>query len=546
MGFKHMAQGQCGPARREEPLAARILRTLPEIGRVGFGAYIAIVIVLLAFVNGQVAYYQQYGLAPYDLALLAAAVVLGVIALAIMLGARKRLSRLLSSPRAFLLMTLIGTALLVAVQLVVIFGARFETGWDVGVLTDFEHHADQSTYFSTYPNQWFLAGFFSLVGGLCSQAGVDSYLVFTVIGALGVAASVGLSAYIGRALAGPVAGMCAFTVAWVLLGLNPNILVPYSDAYGMLCPTLVLFLYVVVHNRAAQWLLMPFFMYIGYCIKPTAVFALAAPVAVEGLLALARLVPRDEDAPLKGRHAAAVQPDAWRGGFASRTLPLVGCAVLSLALALGAAGLVERQTRFTVDESKAVGIPHYLMMGFNEEYNGVYSPEDFAFTSSFATVEERAAANLSAWWERVEQLGPVGIGELFAKKAMLAYGEGAFTWRDWYFEDVFGENEIVRWVYGIPDEEVTPAKLAPDDVVPWAWPAQVIWFMVLVGIVPASIARRADRRLTAICLALLMMSAFLLIFECRARYLFLFGPWFVVAGTIGWRKIGLGVLRRIR
>lgn len=522
--------------------------TLPDVGRRCYGAYVAVVIALLAFVNGHVTYYQQYGLAPYDLALMGAAAAAGIVAAAVVVRARRPLSRILASRGAFAAMVAIGTLALVGAQLLIISGAWFETGWDVAMLTDFHGRAAQAEYLSTYPNQWFLAGLFSLAGPLAEQAGVEPYLAFTVAGALGVAASVGATAYIGRALAGPVAGACAFAAAWVLLGLNPNILVPYSDAYGMLCPTVVLFAYTVVRSRPLRWALIPFATYVGYCIKPTAVFAAAAIVAVEGVAALGRIRHRRAAALSPGRHfrTGPGALAARRAEGARRSLACALLGALSLAVALAVVGAVERQAVFEVDENRAVGIPHYLMMGFNEEYNGVYSPDDFAFTASFPTVGERTEANLSVWWDRVVGMGPVGIGKLFAKKAMLSYGEGAFTWRDWYFERVHGDNALIRSLYGIPDAQQAPSKLKPDDVVPWAWGAQVIWFGALIGIVLACAARRADRREAAVCCALLMLSAFLLVFECRARYLFLFGPWFVVLGAIGWRRAAAAVLRRRR
>ena len=48
---------------------SRILSFLPELGRRACILYIVVVLALLAFVNANVQYYQQYGLAPYNLVL---------------------------------------------------------------------------------------------------------------------------------------------------------------------------------------------------------------------------------------------------------------------------------------------------------------------------------------------------------------------------------------------------------------------------------------------------------------------------------------------
>lgn len=322
-----------------------------------------------------------------------------------------------------------------------------------------------------------------------------------------------------------------FRVRLGFLGpLSPNILVPYSDSYGMLCPTIVLFLYTSASNQRVKCLLIPLFSYLGYCIKPTAIFALGAIVLLEGFSYLGQVIQAGKK--------------AFSQAFLRRVLTGALCALLSFAAAFGIAGIVKTASGITPNRENSVSAAHYLMMGFNADYTGVFSSEDLSFSESQPTYDERVAANLSAWQNRVVELGPEGVSKLLAKKAMLSYGEGAFTWRDWYFENVYGDNAAIRWIYGIPDESQTPLKLKPTDVVPWAWPAQVMWFMCLVGIVLSALKRNASRKECALCLALLMLSAFLLLFECRARYLFLFAPYFVILGTIGWHRFGRSAVRK--
>lgn len=58
----------------------------------------------------------------------------------------------------------------------------------------------------------------------------------------------------------------------------------------MLCPTIVLFLYTSASNQRVKCLLIPLFSYLGYCIKPTAIFALGAIVLVEGFSYLGQVI----------------------------------------------------------------------------------------------------------------------------------------------------------------------------------------------------------------------------------------------------------------
>ena len=96
--------------------------------------------------------------------------------------------------------------------------------------------------------------------------------------------------------------------------------------------------------------------------------------------------------------------------------------------------------------------------------------------------------------------------------------EGAF------FQEIKGDNETLKWFFGIDNAD------PPYDVV-----AQILWYLVLFGAVLGSIPRKkADQRVAAIAIALLALSVFLMVFECRARYLFLYAPSFVILASVGW------------
>lgn len=198
-----------------------------------------------------------------------------------------------------------------------------------------------------------------------------------------------------------------FRVRLGFLGpLSPNILVPYSDSYGMLCPTIVLFLYTSASNQRVKCLLIPLFSYLGYCIKPTAIFALGAIVLVEGFSYLGQVIQAGKK--------------AFSQAFLRRVLTGALCALLSFAAAFGIAGIVKTASGITPNRENSVSAAHYLMMGFNADYTGVFSSEDLSFSESQPTYDERVAANLSAWQNRVVELGPEGVSKLLAKKAMLS------------------------------------------------------------------------------------------------------------------------------
>lgn len=504
--------------------------------------YVAVVLALLLCVNPFIEYYQQYGIAPYNAVLFGAAALFGLAVVAALVGMRstggkgrghRRQSsdgrRGLSDLRVFSFLIVFGGAALFAIQMAIVYGCWFKTGWDIFEITHPELAHLDPAYFSTYPNQWFITGFFSVAANIAHFFNVDQYLLFVIGSCASVTISVVLASFVGRAIGGTFVGLSTFAVSFVLCGLSPNIFIPYTDSYGMLCPTVALFFYAVVKKPWLRVSGVIFFGYIGYCIKPTGIFIVAAVAVVE----LCRLLSK-----ILGGRLGRMDMRSVAGSFLG--------GILSCVLAFSLASFFESKVVFDNDESKAFNAAHYLMMGFNQETNGVYSPDDFAFSSGFDNVSDRTAGNLDVWADRVREAGISGVAKLLVEKACLSYGEGAFTWRDWYFEDVYGQNVLFKWLYGIPDEDDTPLKLAPDDVVPWAYFAQVVWFFVLLGIASSLFARKIPSRITVIAIALFMISVFLLLFECRARYLFLYAPCFVITGMYGWMSISRYIGRRFR
>lgn len=69
---------------------------------------------------------------------------------------------------------------------------------------------------------------------------------------------------------------------------------------------------------------------------------------------------------------------------------------------------------------------------------------------------------------------------------------------------------------------------------------QSVWFMVMICIGFCILRGKSDNAAeNLVALSLLGVSMFLLIFECRARYLFMFSPLFLVLASSGLNKTTL-------
>ena len=88
-------------------------------------------------------------------------------------------------------------------------------------------------------------------------------------------------------------------------------------------------------------------------------------------------------------------------------------------------------------------------------------------------------------------------------------------------------------------------QYSPDSGLARELLCQGTWLAVLVGRTWLRGSRLRPLE-SPMQLALLMLVAFLLVFECRARYLYLFSPYFVLLGVRGWNLMVSDVTRAVR
>ena len=150
-------------------------------------------------------------------------------------------------------------------------------------------------------------------------------------------------------------------------------------------------------------------------------------------------------------------------------------------------------TRKKLPAEKSMTITHYLMMGLNSETEGVYSSDDVKYSRNIGDKKARQEANIKIIRERLEKMGFNG----FAKTAL----------RNFYFN----KPEAFRFL------------------------AQAIWFFTLLCICFSAFRKGSAYSgiISLVALSLFGESIFLLLFECRARYLFLYLPLFLILAAVG-------------
>ena len=390
----------------------------------------------------------------------------------------------------------------------------FVSGWDsrtmitkaVEDVNDYYIHY----YLSRYPNNlllsWLYAKVFSIVDsrGQSWIMGVEIILFVQCI----ISFATGLITF---KLSETVSGnrsiaFFTYLVYLLLIGLSPWVSIAYSDSAALFFPALILLLYVnTTENpikRFIKWGGIGALSWLGYHIKPTVMIPLIAIICIEINEALRR---RNYIVFMK-----------------SVSMIFLGV-LLSNMLILG----VYSDFGCDIDPEQRFGIAHFFAMGLNEDRMGVYSQEDADYSMSFPTVKERDQADWNLAKERLTKMSTGDLLRLWKRKLLTGFHDGTFAWtREGNFFSSVREfnskpSQILRSFY-YPDG--ANYKIFTNF-------EQAIWLAVLLTSLGAAL--NVDKKSGVIMLTLLGLMLYLILFETRARYVYIFAPLFVLMCSCG-------------
>lgn len=474
----------------------------------------------------------------------------------------------------FVLVAVASVVLLFLAQLIVIHGAWFYSGWDIEFITNMD--IPERSYFSAYPNQLFLAGTFRILAELSRYLGVYPPYVFLLMGSsLCVCISIFLTALIAYKLMAPAHAYGVLLLAILLIGCNPWFLIPYSDTYAMPFVVIPFFVMSYCKKRFLRAFFVVFFVLIGMFIKPTVIFV----GLTIGLFALQRLASGVRacggkqargacagDGPAIGApasggvaHGVCALGARAHGALATKALVCVVAACLAGPCAYAIkARVCARITPelVSLDSNRTFGITHFLMMGTNPTSFGSFSYDDVVLSFTCETTRARTSVNLSTWKSRLADLGARGYIVLLGRKSLSNYMDGSFGWNNEgdFVKEIMGDNEyLLRW-FGIKSASESTSENTSESasnsqrtlsIEPFSYLAQILWFITIFGVLACpykqqnSHARNAwiSHSTNCMMIAILMLSMFLMIFECRARYLFLYTPLFVILAMSGYAQL---------
>ena len=414
-------------------------------------------------------------------------------------------------------------------QIIAVGSYYFITKWDVSQIIQYAIRVARGetislVYYSRYPNNLLLTRIFALILRLCMAAGLNEDQAYAVIPMLQCLISVaaGLLTFTAvRDITGD--GRLALTahgVFLLLIGLSPWVSVPYSDSTGLAIPILILRLSVLrpqtLKGNTLRWFAVGLLSIIGYRIKPTIVIVLPAICLV---------------------NAAA----AFRSPDRKRLLASAGACLAGLLIGYAAVEAAVSDLG-RINKEASFGPAHFLAMGLNTKTMGYYASEDVAYSASFMTSEERTSADLQLAEKRIRDMGVAGLSKHLGRKLLTDYNDGSFAWT---MEEV--ENGLFFFI--VPEE---PDPFFSPFIRSFYYSSgsrfglfinfeTALWLAVLAMSLIA-VFSRPGKNTAVVMLSVIGMFLYNLLFEARARYLYVFAPLYITLAAVG---IGT-VIERIR
>lgn len=419
------------------------------------------------------------------------------------------------------------TIALFLLQVVISINIYFMTGWDSGILTanaDYVANGQTSElwnwYYSRCPNNSLLTFIYMIFFWVAEHIGIPSTAVrlLIVIAQCVISSLTGLLLYCVskkylKSIAWAVFAWCVFVV---LVGVSPWVIIPYSDATCLFMPMLLLWIYQSLNqgHTVLKCIAISVIAYLGYEIKPMVIIILIAMFGAE---------------ILKWMSSEEKKKD-WMSiivMFISLAVTVGICKVVSLENMMG----------FTINQEAEFGMTHYLMMGLNDKHDGVFIKSDADFSESITTNEERKKENIRVAKERIKEFGPIGLVKHTIRKSMVNFKDGTFAW--WNEGDFFGielsipNNPLTSFLRNIYYDHGSLHMLFKVIV-------QLFWMLVLIGNIlqiftVVSKEGALNKCHLVIALSLIGLTIFVMIFEARARYLYVYIPIYIISGIQGYQ-----------
>ena len=409
--------------------------------------------------------------------------------------------------RQFVITIISVFAALFIMQLIIILFAYFYTDWDAGLANSL---ADQSVsgtewsgdgYLSMYPNNIILIAIMKAIKSIPLLG--SHYVVLLAISALCVNLAGLFTCLTIKELSSKKSAVLSTIIIALLVVLNPWFMIPYSDAFAILIPILMFYIYVK-NKKWWRFAIISAMGVVGYFIKPTVAIMLIAIFAIEIITKKPKITKT----------------------LIKRALFVGGAITYALLLKPAAAQYIGfRQNPST----EPISFVHYLAMGQNEQTCGAYLQEDVDESRNGTEFEFNKFCNRIAGRSFGENV------DFFAKKTLVNFNDGTFAWGregTLFYARVPERNNFVTDI--ISDYYYSNGQ----NYKIFSYIRHTLWIFVLFFAAFLFFKNKNNgKEKCVLALALLGATLFVTLFEARARYLYCYAPIFIVCAVLGYRNL---------
>lgn len=479
-------------------------------------------ILLSIIMSDIIAYYTKPTLGMSNVAYLVTAVI-SIVCVALLATSVKRI-RIKADIRIIIVVSIF----LGIIQLVLNYMRYFYTGWDAAVIADTVSYEltgavenINSVYFSVYSNNLLIVFIYKCIGKVALLFGIRceiALLLFNQV--INTASAVVVFLLTDKIYEKKTVATLAYGIYQIFIGFSPWFIISYSDTFAIMFPLLIALISINMFN-VKRWgsvlgygIAIAVLTVVGAFIKPQILIVSIAIVIYALLSCLKKSVGCDKKKVLK------------------KVIEFSLCIIMGIMVtSFVCVYLFIYSLDIPIEKEYSFGPLHYVMMGLNDETDGVFSDSDVDISISTLVKSERTEIQKSEIARRITTAGPAGLAKHLLKKNMVNFCDGTFGW--------FVEGDFFL---GIPQENVGDVNMflydfiIPGEIFYGAFSSlnQITWFIILVLSCASAVGniRECEHRIDVVLiLSIIGITLFELIFEARARYLFCYIPFFVIIAT---------------
>lgn len=370
-------------------------------------------------------------------------------------------------------------------------------------------------YFQAWPNNIFILNLYTVIIKLFTFIGLYNYIDFIliIINCI-VSISVGLLLFkiLNRLFNNITISWLGYLFYLLLVILSPHISVIYTDALGILFPILTLYFYLKYkdENRNLYLTLIAIIGTLSYSIKPHTSIIFIAIIIYEFI-------------------------------FLSYTykhkLKLLFVILFTSIITFNLISIQTNYIKKQLDLERRVGYLHYIKMGLNSDWIGLYSHEDFAESYKIENKEERDNRNIEIIKERISNHNLYTYKEFIIKKTLINYNDGTFGW---YFISENNKDDIIKKDNNILSNFTNNIYIYDSKYYnKFFYIHQMYWLVVLLLIFISILNFKNYSDNIKYILFITFIGVFLMvsIFEASARYLFTNVPIFIICSMYGLQNL---------